>query len=249
MRIVANSSFQMTATRNAIGNGLNHVESQVEALERAVSENPGLAADLSKTLLESTFKTILDERGVPFGKKADLPELFKLAHQCVPVLPRSLAGDPGARDVMSRTLNGLHTAVQGVGEMRSKFGFASHGHGPGRGSLEVMQALLCAQAADTIIGFLYGMHCEDRFKLSGTSLQYEDHADLNTTIDDLNSAIEILSFSGDTFRFQPSEVLFRFDAEAYRNDIVLFEEEQELETARIELVSLLAKLIEIKEPD
>lgn len=144
MRNVASSGFQMTATRNAIRNGLSHVESQVEAIENAVWDNPGLAADLAKTLLESTFKTILAERSVPFTKNADLPELFKLAHQCVPVLPANLQSDPKAREVISRTLNGLHTAVQGVGELRSKFGFASHGHGPNRGSLDVTQSILCA---------------------------------------------------------------------------------------------------------
>lgn len=85
--------------------------------------------------------------------------------------------------------------------------------------------------------------------MPGTSLQYTDHSELNTAIDDANADIEVFSLSGDTLKFTASEVIFQLDAEAYRNDLVLFEEEQELEAARIELVSLLAKLIEIKEPD
>ena len=44
--------------------GLAHIEEHVEGIERAVVENPGLAFDLAKTLIESTCRTVLEERSV-----------------------------------------------------------------------------------------------------------------------------------------------------------------------------------------
>ena len=37
-------------------------EQQVESIEQAVAENPGLSFDLAKTLVESVCRAVLDER-------------------------------------------------------------------------------------------------------------------------------------------------------------------------------------------
>lgn len=48
----------------------------------------------------------------------------------------------------------LHTALHGTCELRTQQGFAAHGKGKNRPSLEAIQALLATQTADAIIGFL-----------------------------------------------------------------------------------------------
>jgi len=55
--------FVMHGVREAIAGGMTHAEEQVKGIEQAVSENPGLAIDLAKTLIESVCRRILTERG------------------------------------------------------------------------------------------------------------------------------------------------------------------------------------------
>jgi hypothetical protein len=204
--------FVMYGARAAVAGGMTHIEEQVKAVERAVVENTGLAFDLSKTLIESACKTIITERGGTFDKDDDLPKLFKAASLTVPFLPVSLAADAAARKSLQQTLSGLSTAVHGVCELRNSFGFASHGTDSPRPAMEGIQALLAAQAADTIVGFLYRVHRQDLSRPRTVLLEYEDNSAFNDWIDDQCPLVQILSFPP----YQASEVLFTVDQEAYR---------------------------------
>ncbi len=216
--------FVMHGARAAIAGGMLHIEQQVKALELAVTENTGLAFDLSKTLIEGACKTIISERGNEFDKDDDLPKLFKAVCQTIPFLPVALATDAGARKSLLQTLNGLNTAVQGVCELRNAFGFASHGSDGPRPIMEGVQALLAAQAADAIVGFLYRVHSQDLTRPPrNLPLDYEDHPHFNDWIDDQSEPVRILSFPP----YRPSEVLFNVDREAYRDLLTEYAAEDE----------------------
>jgi hypothetical protein len=224
MAISPNESvFVMNGARAAVGGGLLHIEEQVKALELAVVENTGLAFDLAKTLIESACKTILTERGGTFDKDDDLPKLFKATTTIVPFLPVALAADSSARKSLQQTLNGLSTAVQGVCELRNAFGFASHGSEGPRPAMEGVQALLVAQAADAIIGFLYRVHSQDLLRPRIPPLGYDDHPNFNEWIDEQCEPVQILSLPP----YRPSEVLFDVDQDAYRDILSLYKEEVE----------------------
>ena len=62
MAKMSNASFVMHGARDAMEGGLAHIEEHVKGIEQAVAENPGLAFDLAKTLVESTCRTVLRER-------------------------------------------------------------------------------------------------------------------------------------------------------------------------------------------
>jgi len=205
--------FSMHGARAAVAGGMLHIEEQVKAIELAVVDNTGLAFDLAKTLIESACKTILTERGGSFDKDDDVPDLFKAASQRVPFLPVSIAGDAAARKSLQQMLSGLRTAVQGVCELRNAFGFASHGSDSPRPAMEGVQAMLAAQAADAIVGFLYRVHRQDLARPRAILLEYGDHRDFNAWIDDQCQPVQILSLPP----YQPSEVLFNVDQEAYRD--------------------------------
>jgi hypothetical protein len=213
--------FLMHGARAAIAGGMLHIEEQVKGIERAVIENPGLAFDLAKTLIESACKTILSERKIGFTPDDDLPKLFKIAAKHLPFLPVEASDEAEARRSLSQTLSGLHTAVQGVCELRNACGFASHGAAGPRPAMEFVQALLAAEAADTIVGFLHRVHRQERVPPPGPRLEYEDNPDFNDYVDDANEALRIFGVE-----YRPSEVLFRVDQEAYR--IYLAEYEPEL---------------------
>lgn len=53
MAEVLPAPFAMHGARDAIAAGLEHIEEQVTGIEQAVVDNPGLAFDLAKTLVES----------------------------------------------------------------------------------------------------------------------------------------------------------------------------------------------------
>jgi hypothetical protein len=55
--------FEMSGAREAVAGGWTHIQQQIVALEEAVAQNPGLAFDLARALVESACKTALAKRG------------------------------------------------------------------------------------------------------------------------------------------------------------------------------------------
>lgn len=218
-------TFVMHGARMAMAGGLTHIEEQVKALERAIVENPGLAFDLAKTLVESACKTVITERGSKYENDDDLGKVFKAASLAVPFLPPAIAGEAGARKSLQQTLSGLSTALQGVCELRNAFGFASHGSDSPRPTMELVQALLAAQAADAIIGFLYSVHSVNLARPTTVRLEFNDHPELNEWIDDQSETVQIL----DLPPYRPSEVLFAVDLEAYRDLLADYAKDNEAE--------------------
>lgn len=184
-------SFVMHGARDAVAEGLTHVEQQVEALERAVEENPGLAFDLAKTLVESVCRAILTERAIAHAAADDLPKLFKAASTNLPFLPATASDVAKTRKSLKQTLSGLSTAIQGICELRNQCGFASHGSGTPRPTMEPVQALLAAEAADAIVGFLHRVHRQDRASATRVQLQYESNPVFNNAVDEAHGSIQI----------------------------------------------------------
>lgn len=200
--------FVMRGARAAAANGIPHIEKQIDALELAVVKNPSFAFDLAKTIVESTCKTILTERKIGFEKKDDLPKLYKAVTMNVPMLPIAASGEAEARKKLLQTLNGLHTALQGVCELRNSCGFASHGGDAEKPAMEAVQALLAAQAADAIVGFLFSAH---RVERDGTQPKSTGHSrTIDKLLDTVFPAVDIAGQPYDV-----SEALYATDREAY----------------------------------
>jgi hypothetical protein len=203
--------FVMHGARAAMANGLLHIETQVDAIEDAVASKPGLAFDLARTLVESTCRTILADRKVAFDPGEDLPALFKTVRNCLPFLPPSESGSSDVRRSIAQTLGGLSAAVQGICELRNACGFASHGSDAARPALEATQALLAAEAADTIVGFLFRVHRQDGSVPPDVRRSYYDNPDFNEYVDEVHERVRI--FAED---FTPSRILFELAPEPYR---------------------------------
>ena len=206
-----NSPFVMHGARDAFAAGLTHLEQQVRSIEQAVVENPALAFDLARTLVESVCRTILRERNVAYSEDDDLPKLFKLASINLPFLPPAASSESAARESLKRTLNGLSTAIQGICELRNQCGFASHGSAGPRPAMEAVQALMAAGAADTIVGFLHRVHHQDRTLPASPAALYDANEAFNGAIDDSHGPIRIIEIE-----LRASEVLFQMEPESYR---------------------------------
>ena len=93
------------------------------AVERRDTDPEG-AITMARTLLESTLKTILDDRDMPYNQSDDLPALYKAVSKQL-----ELAPDRHAEEAFKRILGGCHSVVVGLGSLRNKAGEA---HGSGR---------------------------------------------------------------------------------------------------------------------
>lgn len=216
------SPFVMHGARDAFAAGLTHIEEQVRSIEQAVVENPALAFDLARTLVETVCRTILAERKVSYSEDDDLPKLFKTASNHLPFLPLTASSEAATRESLKRTLNGLSTTIQGICELRNQCGFASHGSDKPRPAMESVQALMAAEASDTIVGFLHRVHRQDRTPSPSPRALYHENEAFNDSVDEAYGPIRILEIE-----FRASEVLFQMEPESYRIYAAEFDEEAE----------------------
>ena len=223
MADAATSQFVMHGARDAIAGGLVHIEEQVKGIELAVIENPGLAFDLAKTVVESTCRAVLGERSISFNDDDDLPKLFKTASTNLPFLPPTANDAAETRKSLAKTLNGLSTAIQGICELRNQCGFASHGSGSARPAMESVQALLAAEAADAIVGFLHRVHLQNRPSKTALRPSYKDNQAFNDHVDETHGSLRIFEVE-----LRPSEVLYAMEPESYRVYLAEFEPESEV---------------------
>ena len=127
------------------------------------------------------------------------------------LLPRNHPDQAKARDAVEKTIRGLLQTIQGLCELRNGYGMASHGRDGFSARLDLRQATLAAQAADTIVSFLYRIHRDALMQTPGARVYYEDHADFNEAFDRDNETIRL-----GELELLPSRVLFHADREAYK---------------------------------
>ena len=203
----------MVGTRAAVLDGpiAEAIDQQIHAIENALSSVPDFAFDLSKTLVESVCKTVLADIGQSADPKWDAPRLLKETTNRLSLLPRNHPDPAKARDSVEKTIRGLLQTIQGLCELRNGYGMASHGRDGFSARLDLRQATLAAQAADTIVSFLYRIHRDALAQSPGARVYYEDHADFNDAFDRDNESIQLADVE-----LLPSRVLFHGDREAYK---------------------------------
>lgn len=211
------SKFVMYGSREAMESGAEHIKDQIEAIEKAIEDQPSYAFDLASTIIESICLNILEKRSISHDKTNSLPSLVKKITKNIPCLLEEGEGVPEAEASLKKTLGGLTRTVHGICELRNKFGFASHGSSGPRPEIEATQAYLVAEAADAIVGFLYRMHRQDQDQDHSRPLEYGHNPSFNAEIDEIHGSITIC----DT-KFNPSEILFNLEQDTYRIHLAEF---------------------------
>lgn len=190
--------------------GAIQIEKTIVALENSVHKNPSFAFDLAKALVESVCKTILTDRGQTPNGTPDLPKLIKETTKELKLVPESHDGNTQVKDSLKKTLNGLSVVIQGLCELRTYEGMASHGRDGYVKELEPLQAQLAARAADTIVHFIFKAHKNGKDLHENTRISYGDYSDFDNDLDDSYDPIMIFDLP-----YKLSEVLFRVDQQAY----------------------------------
>ncbi|MAT73368.1 MAG: hypothetical protein CMJ58_28120 [Planctomycetaceae bacterium] len=209
--------FQMVGARAALLSGpvAAAIEQTIDAIENAVEKVPDFAFDLSKTLVETVCKTILADLGQPAGANWDCPKLLKETTNRLSLLPRNFPNAGPARESVEKTVRGMLQTIQGLCELRNNHGIASHGRDGFADRLGARQATLAAQAADTIVAFVYRTHRDALSQSPGDRVYYEDHVDFNETFDRENDPFRLGSIELAASRF-----LFLADPIAYKTAVV-----------------------------
>jgi hypothetical protein len=208
--------FRMVGVRAALADGpiAEAIEQQINAIESTMESVPDFAFDLSKTLVESVCKTVLADIGQPADPNWDAPRLLRETTNRLSLLPRNHQDTQRARESVEKTIRGLLQTIQGLCELRNNFGMASHGRDSYTSRLDLRQATLAAQSADTIVSFLYRIHRDALLQAPGARVYYEDHMDFNEIFD---RDYEVVKFG--ELELLPSRVLFHTDREAYKTSL------------------------------
>ena len=147
-RIVAGAGSQAVADELSSG----HVRAQIARINGALSTDPGLAIGSAKEFVESICKHVLRARGVALNGKEDFQDLVRMTRDSLSIRTRD-----GDGETLRKTLHGLSTIVQGVAELRGRFG-TGHGQHPEVDAPSPVIAKLAVGAAETLAVFLFEAH-------------------------------------------------------------------------------------------
>lgn len=139
---------------------LQYIDTQIRRIENSINTDPDLAIGTAKELVESCCKTVLTNRSVQFDDKSDdLPKLVKLTLKELNLVPEAIHDSAKGSDVIKRILSNLSSVLQGIGELRNKYG-TGHGKEGNTKSLSPRHARLVAGATATIVHFIFETHQE-----------------------------------------------------------------------------------------
>jgi len=114
----------------------------------SLESDPPAAVTAACSLLESLFKVILNEEGIPLPSKETIKPLWSAVQDTLGLNPASVTDDD-----IRRILSGLTSVVDGVGALRTHAGSA-HGHVPQGQTLVPRHARLSVHAAHTLCLFV-----------------------------------------------------------------------------------------------
>lgn len=198
------------------------IREQVEALEEAMPDRPGVVVSFCRTIIETTCKTILADRSVPVDAGWEAPKLVSEALKYLNLGPTADGGvDAKLRGGAESLVRGLNQIVQGVVEIRNAHGSAAHGADAYSPLLDARYAEILARATDAVVGLLFKTHLSSAQRDPLTRFRYGVHSDFDEHIDNDYGPFAVLDVS-----LIASEALFRTDFSAYRAALIEFKQEE-----------------------
>lgn len=199
------------------------IREQVEALEEAMPSRPGVVVSFCRTIIETTCKTILTDRGVVVDPAWEAP---KLASESLKYLNLGVAND-GEVDAKLRhgadsLVRGLSQIISGVVEIRNAHGSAAHGADAYTPLLDARYAEILARATDATVGLLFRIHLKYAQSSPLLRFRYGSHPDFDEYVDADYGPFDVMEVP-----LVASEALFRTDFEAYRTLLTQFRQDSQ----------------------
>lgn len=140
---------------------LAHIAKLTARMTESVDDDPDVAIGSAKELVESVCKTILQERGIPYSKNADVLELNKATLKALHLVPDDIPEFAKGADIIKRMLSNLGSVTQGLAELRGLYGTGHGKHGKTK-SVHPRHARLAVGASSTLASFLYETHLHNK---------------------------------------------------------------------------------------
>ena len=102
------------------------LQDHLDSIQRTITTDPAATIASAKELVETTFKLILDKRGIAYKNGDDLGDLYKKVATELSLTRDSVPGSAKGSEAAKKTLGALTTAVFGLAELRNAIG---RGHG------------------------------------------------------------------------------------------------------------------------
>jgi X-X-X-Leu-X-X-Gly heptad repeat protein len=198
------------------------IKEQVEGLEAAMPNQPGVAVSFCRTIIETTCKTILNDRGAIVETAWEAPKLVSEVLKHLD-LSQDDAGtsDPKLANSTNKLARGVSQLVQGVVEVRNAYGSAAHGADAYDPLLGEAYAEILARATDAVVGLLFKTHLRSSTGTALERFQYSDYPDFDEFIDENFGPFEVFEVP-----LIASEALYSTDFQAYRTQLVQFQQSQ-----------------------
>lgn len=216
--ILQNSTLALEDSKGAV-----HLIEQKERLERAVmSGDAPLTLDTAKSLLESIFKTVLKDKVEDANIEQNFGPLFKSVKELIPFNKDAVA---------NKLLTNLGSAiVHNVGELRNKFGAASHGDdGYFDTPIQMNDAEMIAHLVDGLAGFVYRKHKNQDNPELAQRIYYSDFPEFNNYLDGQYSGFQLDLGGSGGINVPLSEILFQSDQPYYREMLLQFRGTEEFD--------------------
>ncbi|GJM25242.1 MAG: hypothetical protein DHS20C16_16570 [Phycisphaerae bacterium] len=134
-----------------------YLHQQIQTMNQAVEENPALAIGTAKELIETTCKTILEDRGESFSPKQNLLQLVKQTATTLKLVPKNVPDSAKGAESIKMILGSLASVAHGIAELRNPYG-SGHGKSARVRGLEPRHARLAVGAAATLSVFQFETH-------------------------------------------------------------------------------------------
>jgi len=134
-----------------------YVTQQISLMESSIENSPHTAIGLAKELIETSCKSIFEERKETYDVNWDLTKLMKETTKLLKLTPSDIPDEIKASKSIKQILGSLSAVVQGIGEIRNKYG-SGHGKESKSRGLQPRHAKLAVGAATTLAIYLLETH-------------------------------------------------------------------------------------------
>lgn len=144
-----------------------YMSRQIELMVSMQLTNPTNAIGLSKELIESCCKTILDELNIEWGKNDDVPQLANKTLNALNLLPVNVQETDQGAEAIRAVLGNLRAIPTKLSEIRNPFG-SGHGKSASFQGLETRHAKLAVGSSITFVDFIWSTY--ENQKKKGTMI-------------------------------------------------------------------------------
>jgi hypothetical protein len=137
---------------------------QIELMVSMQLTNPTNAIGLSKELIESCCKTILDELNIEWGKNDDVPQLANKTLNALNLLPVNVQETDQGAEAIRAVLGNLRAIPTKLAEIRNPFG-SGHGKSASFQGLETRHAKLAVGSSITFVDFIWSTYENQKKKV------------------------------------------------------------------------------------